>query len=389
MNRNVTFLGKMPDPFLKPDGTRMTPDEWWQYRDQIRDWVVDFEFGGMPPRPEIVTYEKLNHERPQRGAATSEWFKITAGSRERQISFLLEMYIPYVEGISPKDGGPWAEGEKYPVILTGDGCYANMESDVVQEAMNRGMIAAKFNRLEIVKDIQGQPTNGAAYERTGGLYDVYPEQKEFTAISAWAWGYSVVMDVFEQLSFVDETEVGITGHSRGGKTVMLAAAVDERIKYVAPNNSGCHGTVSYRAVITEQGDHGARSERLSDMLRGLRHWMGNKLEPYSGREQDLPYDMHYFGALIAPRFYMQFEGQQDYWINPIGAWQNFMAVKECYKYLGCGGNAAAWFRPGVHRHKLPDYTEFMEFMDRMRAGLPQREHWNINPYPDIEKNFDW
>nr|MBQ4317820.1 hypothetical protein [Clostridia bacterium] len=379
--RNLEFLGKMPDPFLKEDGTRMTPDEWYANRDKIRDFVVDFEFGGMPPRPEVVRYEKLNHVPPQRGAATAEYYKIYAGTKERQLSFLLEMYVPYVPGKAPKGGGEWAEGEKYPVVLTGDGCYANMESDVTSEAMRRGMIAASFNRLELANDIMGK--------REGGLYDIYPEHTEFTAISAWAWGYSVVMDVFEQMSFVDETEVGITGHSRGGKTVLLAAVVDERIKYTSPNNSGCHGAVSYRTVVTDQGDTGRRTERLEDMLKNLRHWMGNKLEAYSGREQDLPYDMHYFGALVAPRYYLQNEGMQDYWINPIGAWQNFMAVKECYKYLGCEDHAAAWFRPGIHRHKLPDYAEFIDFMCRVREGKELREHLDINPYPHIERNFDW
>ncbi len=373
--RNIEFLGKMPDPFKKEDGTRMTPEEWYAQRHKIRDFIIDFEFGGMPPRPEVVKYEKLNHAAP--GGQTSEWYRITAGSKVRQLTFMLEMYIPCVEG------------EKYPVLLTGDGCYANMESDVVKSAMSRGMIAAKFNRLEIAKDIMGEPKAGTAYDRTGGLYDVYPEHKEFTAISAWAWGYMVVMDVFEQMSFVDETEVGITGHSRGGKTVMLAAVADERIKYVCPNNSGCHGAVSYRTVVTDQGDRCRRSERLEDMLKVIRHWMGDKLEPYSGREQDLPYDMHYFGALVAPRYWLQNEGMQDYWINPIGAWQNFMAVKECFKYLGCEDHAAAWFRPGEHRHKLPDYEEFMDFMCRVREGKLLREHLEINPYPNVERNFDW
>lgn len=30
-----------------------------------------------------------------------------------------------------------------------------------------------------------------------------------------------------------------------------------------------------------------------------------------------------------------------------------------------------------------------DFMDRARAGLPLSEHLQINPYPQIEKNFDW
>jgi len=272
------------------------------------------------------------------------------------------------------------EDKKCPVLLTGDACYCNLESDTISEAINRGYVVAKFNRLEVANDTK---------ERKGPLYELYPEYPEFTAISAWAWAYSVCMDVFEKLSYTDETEVGITGHSRGGKTVMLAATVDERIKYVCPNNSGCHGAVSHRCFVTNQGDNKAHSERISDMIVNFPTWMGSKLWDYADNEDKLPYDMHYFGALIAPRYYLQCEGMQDYWINPIGAWQNFSAVKECYRYLGCENNAGAWFRPGTHRHKLPDFIQFMDFMDRARAGLPLAEHLTINPYPQIEKNFDW
>jgi len=117
--------------------------------------------------------------------------------------------------------------------------------------------------------------------------------------------------------------------------------------------------------------------------------MGEKLSAYRNCVENLPYDMHYFGALIAPRYYLQCEGMQDYWINPIGAWQNFAAVKACYKYLGCEDHAGAWFRPGFHRHKLPDYTEFLDFIENIRAGRPLAEHLQVNPYPDVPLNFDW
>ena len=377
----IEYLGRMPDPFRRPDGRRMTAEEWTEHRAALRDFIVDMEFGGMPPRPETVRFERVSGGAAIQRGGTSVWYKVYAGTKERRLSFMLELFIPFVPGKAKSSTAPFEEGEKYPVLLTGDGCYLTMESDTIAEAKNRGYIVARFNRLELAPDV---PEG-----RAGGLYDIYPDHPDFTAISAWAWGYSVCMDVFEQLSFVDESEVGITGHSRGGKTVMLAAAVDERIKYTCPNNSGCHGAVSHRCVVTEQGPNNRRTERLSDMLIRFPHWMGKKLTPYAGREQDLPYDMHYFGALIAPRYYLQCEGLQDYWINPIGSWQNLCAVRACYRRLGCEDHAAGWFRPGVHRHKLPDFTEFMNFMDRARAGLPLAEHLTVNPYPDVVPNMDW
>ena len=373
--REIIFHGKMPDPFLKDDGTRMTPEEWIANRDAIREKIVDIEFGGMPPRPEYLRIEPLTN--PRRGHV-STWYKIYAGTKEKQISFTLELCVPLV--IPPEqEYDPWKAEEVFPVILTGDGCYHNMESDVMEEAHKHGFIAAKFNRLELANDCFNS--------REGGLHTVY--EGDYSDISAWAWGYSVCMDVFEQLPFVDETNVGITGHSRGGKTVMLAAVMDERIKYVCPNNSGCHGPVSHRCEIHEQPLYPRRTETLVDMFKNMPTWMGPKLQEYENCVEKLPYDMHYFGALIAPRYYLQCEGMQDYWINPIGAWQNFMAVKECYKYLGCEEHAAGWFRPGKHRHKLPDYAEFLDFIVRAKEGLPLQDHLKINPYPDVPRNFDW
>lgn len=371
----VILHGKLPDPFRKADGTRMTPEEWKANRKQLLDKIVDMEFGGMPPRPEYLKIEPLNMF--HRNYAV--WYKIYAGTKEKQVSFLLELNVPCVPEICANAYAPLQEGEKYPVLLTGDGCYHNMEHDVIQEAWNRGFIAARFNRLELANDVKGS--------REGGLHDVYPGN--YSDISAWAWGYSVCMDVLEQIPYADETQVGITGHSRGGKTVMLAAAVDERIQYVCPNNSGCHGTVSYRVEVKNQGEHNRRTETLGDMLDSLPTWMGEKLHDYRNRVEELPYDMHYFGALIAPRYYLQCEGMQDYWINPMGAWQNFMAVKECYRYLGCGDHAGAWFRPGGHRHRLPDYSEFLDFIQQAQKQLPLAEHLQINPYPEMKKNFDW
>lgn len=372
----VVFHGKMPDPFLKEDGSRVTPEEWKDYKKGLLEKIVDIEFGGMPPKPEYIEIEPLSSF--TRGPI-GVWYRIHVGTKEKQITFNLEMTVPFFPDKCSNYMAPPQEGEIYPVILTGDGCYKNMESDSVAEANRRGFIAARFNRLEIANDVK--------FNKDGGIHNIY--DGDYSDISAWAWGYCVCMDVFERLSFTDEKEVAITGHSRGGKTVMLAAAVDERIKYVCPNNSGCHGANSHRCEVVEIPGIRRRTETLGDMLDNVPTWMGPKLEKYRNNVENLPYDMHYFGAMIAPRFYLQCEGMQDYWINPVGAWQNFMAVKECYKYLGCEEHAGAWFRLGYHRHKLPDFTEFMDFIKRSKNNLPLAEHLKINPYPDVEKNFDW
>lgn len=363
------ILGKLPDPFCREDGTRMTPDEWYENRGQLFRRICAIEFGEMPPRPEVVRVMRLTAGRKD---GKANIYKVWAGTAEKQLSFLLDVYTP---------AGPIDGSTKYPVMLTGDGCYMNCESDTVEAAHQRGIAVARFNRLEFAND---DKTAG----RVAGLYEIYPEYTDFTAIAAWAWGYMTAVDALEQIPQIDATNVGITGHSRGGKTVLLAGAADQRIKFVCPNGSGTHGATSYRVRETGYGAHG-RTEELADMFQNFPHWMGEGLREYIGRETELPYDMHFFGALIAPRYYLQCEGMQDYWCNPKSAWLNACAVKAAFRYLGCEDHAAAWFRPGPHRQKLPDFTVLLDFMASKLKGAPTAEHLQINPYPDFPVEIDW
>ena len=42
---SVKIAGKLPDPFLKEDGSRMTPEEWYAAREEIFAKIVETEFG--------------------------------------------------------------------------------------------------------------------------------------------------------------------------------------------------------------------------------------------------------------------------------------------------------------------------------------------------------
>ena len=54
-----TILGRLPDVFTFEDGTRVkNTTDWRRRRQEIIDTAVELEFGGMPPRPEVVKYER-------------------------------------------------------------------------------------------------------------------------------------------------------------------------------------------------------------------------------------------------------------------------------------------------------------------------------------------
>lgn len=60
------------------------------------------------------------------------------------------------------------------------------------------------------------------------MHPHYPEY-DWATLSVWAWGYSRVVDYLVTLENVDKDKIVVTGHSRGGKTALLAGAMDLRI----------------------------------------------------------------------------------------------------------------------------------------------------------------
>ena len=332
---------------LPPLNPGKTPEEWRRRRKEILDLIVDLEYGGMPPQPESVRLEPLHMARH----IGVETYKVHINEK---FNFLLQLFTP-----------PAAFTGKRPVLLTGDACYKKCNEEVIAEANRRGFIVAKFNRNEFAHDMY-------TMRRDGGIYELYPELT-FGALSAWAWGYSRALDALEQIECADASKVGITGYSRGGKTVLLAGATDERFTWVCPNNSGCGGAGCYRYHMRfDEVPPGMddKSETLEDILRGAPYWFGPKLKGYIGREAELPFDQHFLKACVAPRVMVETESLGDTWGNPAGSYLTYAAAKEVYDLLGVPENIAYRACDGGHDHRPSDFAVLMDFMQGGNGMLP-------------------
>lgn len=330
--------GALPELLKLNDGTPVTDAAGWRLRrKEILDLIIPMEYGGMPPAlaPEQTTAELISSADAARRFGGTETrvfaYKVHVAGGLTPLDFMLTLWLPAGEG-------------PFPVIVNGDGCWSYLNDASAGELLRRGFAVASFNRCEVARD-----WNNA---RDCGIYTAFPG--EYGALSAWAWAYHRVYDALLSIPEIDSAKFVITGHSRGGKTVELAAATDERIAAVGGNNSGCGGFGCFRV-------RGKGCERIADITRYFPFWFDKDFASWAGREGELPFDQHFLCALIAPRPHLIAVAFDDTWSNPVGACEIYRGTVDVYKLLGAEDNLGIVFREGGHAHEVGDWIRFADF----------------------------
>ncbi len=150
---------------------------------------------------------------------------------------------------------------------------------------------------------------------------IAPEHRWGT-IGAWAWGMHRGVDLLSELPEIDSKRIAVIGHSRRGKTALLAAALDDRIALVVPHQSGTGGM----ALSRENNE-----ETVTRINKVFPHWFCDQFNEFGGHEQKLPFDQHLLIALVAPRPLIETSGLQDTWANFISSWQTIQAASPAYQ----------------------------------------------------------
>ncbi len=363
-------LGKLPDPFLFADGSRVrSAADWERRKRELREPVIGLQYGGMPPEPEFLEIEPLCV--PDTPGRMNIW-RVVTGTRADPVSWTIYAH-------RPAGRAPW------PAVIDGDLCYGCMQDPGTAEKFSEhGIMLVTFNRDEIVPDVRNP-------RRTGNLYGTYPE-RTFGALSAWAWGFSRTLDTLLRLGIADPSSVTFTGLSRGGKAALLAGATDERATVVCPEAT-CAGSGScYRIHMSAETSDGriARSETLKDIVNAFPDWFGPGLKAYEDDEASLPFDSHMLKAMVAPRVLFDCQAEDDIWAGPVNSWMTDVAAREVWKLFGKEENVLWYWRAGGHAHLPEDFDMLIEVIERERDGRPLRsEKFMKTPFPEPEPLYDW
>jgi hypothetical protein len=368
----------LPDPFTFNDGSRVkTKEDWSKRREELQAAILYYEYGQLPPAPgnttgvELVSSGYREYQNMQHRV-----YKVSCGP-DNKVNFTLDLIVP-------KTKGP------HPVILRGDLGWGKLPDEIAVEVIKRGYILAEFNRTELAPDNMGY--------RMTGVFLAYPDA-DCGAVAAWAWGFHRCVDSLLTLDYVDKDKITITGHSRGGKAVLLAGATDPRVALTVPNNSGCGGAGCYHFQAP-------KSEDILAITKSFPFWFGprfekffveSKMETKDGKEvavrtshiDRLPIDQHEVKALVAPRALLETEALGDLWANPEGSRQTYLAAKEVYKFLGVPEKIGIYYREGGHAHGPDDWTVLLDYADQLFYGKKSERNFDPNPFPNTPKTFGW
>ncbi|MCC6154265.1 MAG: hypothetical protein IT367_10930 [Candidatus Hydrogenedentes bacterium] len=344
---------QLPDPLQFNDGKRVkTAEAWKARRGQIVDMVLSIEYGHIPPSPEnVVVKLEAAPEMLNDGKTTHRRVLLKFGPKQ-SLEMAVDLYLPKnVTGPLPT------------VVRVG------LDEKPSAQLNARGYAYACYDQHALDPD----PKEGT--DIIGPAQAAYPAY-DWGSIGVWAWGASRALDYLLTLPELNHDQFIVTGHSRGGKTALLAGALDERFAMVVPNGSGCGGAGCFRVM----GPNSETLELITSPKR-FKSWFQQDFGNYAKRENELPFDQHFVKALVAPRLLLSTDALGDLWANPLGTQTTYLAAQPVFDLLGTSANNALHFREGGHDQTAEDYATLLDFADLHFRGKKSDRNFDVLPFP--------
>jgi hypothetical protein len=380
----ANMTAALPDPLLMRDGTPVkTPQDWQdKRRPELKALFQDYMYGQLPPKPEKIHFKvEGEHDDFLDGKARLKFVEISFDDpKAPKIDLML--VIPKATKSAPTFlvlnfcGNHAITDDKRVPLLRGwakcspnhratDGRRGTQASEwPLGEIVGRGYAVATFCNSDV--DSDRADVSDGVYK---WLNPDAPTHHRGT-IAAWAWGFHRAMDYLVTDKAIDAKRVAALGHSRNGKTALLAAAMDERFALAIPHQAGCGGTAPSRSNIGES------VKQINDYAP---HWFNAEFKKFNDAPEKLPFDQNCLVALMAPRPVLFSNAVKDQHANPNGQFEVLQAAEPVYKLLKAGGVEAEkmpelgklvnsklgyFIRPGGHSMTLEDWIAFLEFADK-------------------------
>ncbi|HVA46337.1 MAG TPA: acetylxylan esterase [Pirellulales bacterium] len=383
----------LPDPLVMFDGRRVaTPEEWRAKRRPELKQLFEFYMYGRAPAPPDNVSAKVERVDANYfgGKATKKEVTISFGPSGTPAIHLLLVVPNHRVRAAPVFVGPNFHGNHALVTDRNVALPEAWMPDNTPGAEDHRATDAGRGTETGVWNLEGSVDRGYAVatfycgdvdpdkpDFSDGVHPHYfkagqtqPGPHEWGTIAAWAWGISRAVDYLVTDSDIDRQRVAVVGHSRLGKTALLAAAMDERIALAIPLQAGCGGTAPSRGKVGES------VKQINDRFP---HWFCGTFKEFNDQVDRLPFDQHSLVALVAPRPVLFANAVEDEWANPAGQFQVLKAADPVYRFLGVeglgtdvmppleklvGGRLGYFIRPGKHSMTLLDWQAFWDFADR-------------------------
>ncbi len=365
-------MDELPDPFLKPDGTRVTDaSQWPAQRAYLKAMLAHYLYGDMPPPPDNTTGRVLFARPCYAGRAIAETVEVSFGPG---LCFQADIIRPVKEGRVP--------------VITWNQFTGRHGSPLEEEiVLRRGYAIAEFDKEQLASDSMAALTGPLAKAYSGYGWG---------AIAMWAYMQSRLIDYLALTDYADMSRIVATGHSRGGKVALCASIYDERVALAAINGSGCGGAGCFRYLGGRMGEGTGLCETAGSICDVFPFWWAGELGRYGrrgtpltgqapspgervkplpfsavdighlGKTQDehlLPFDLHTLKALVAPRAIITTDALGDTWANPYGTQLTWRAAQEVFDFLGVPDRNALHMRDGDHAYNATDWQAVIDFCD--------------------------
>lgn len=389
----AAIAADFPDPLTALDGTKIKTKEQWETvrKPELKELFQKYMYGRLPEDVKVGGRVVHDDKNAFGGKGTLREIEITfspinnktPGSIYLMIAFPNDRKTPVPVFVGPNFGGNHLYSTdpnirvpnvwmypKYPGVknntATAEGRGKATDVWPLELAISRGYAVATFYNGDI------QPDRPDVSE---GFRDLLPKTDAADAtatIMSWAWGVHRCIDYLTMLPEIDAKRIAVVGHSRLGKTALLAGAFDDRIALVIPNQAGCGGTGPSR-------HDDPKAEGVKRINTAFPHWFSKSFKEFNDATDKLPFDQHCLAALCAPRPVLYTNAALDLWANPSGQFEMLKLATPVYELYGVKGLEATampekgklvdsrlgyFIREGEHAMTTPDWKVYLQFADK-------------------------